>query len=97
MAVLALQKKSLVLTLEKQTQNFSSVHIIMVIIVICLLMEKKLFKADNKNVNFQTQFCLESKSNKFGAIDSREVSLKGYVYDFLVDYNPIYKSDILNI
>ena len=29
--------------------------------------------------------------------DSREVSLKGNVHDFSVDYNAIDKSDILNI
>ena len=60
------------------------------------------FKADNKNdnkliINFTTQFCIGSISNKFGAIDYREVFLKGNVYDFLVDYNAIDKSDILDI
>ena len=30
------------------------------------------FKADNKNVNFPTQFCLESISNGFSALESRE-------------------------
>ena len=40
------------------------------------------FKADNKNVNFPTQFCLGNISNKFGQIDSTEVSLKGNVSDF---------------
>ena len=51
------------------------------------------FKSDNKNVNFATQFCLGSISNKFGAI----VSLKISLYNFLVDYNAIDKSNILNI
>ena len=55
------------------------------------------FKAGNKNVNFPSQFCLEGISNKFGAIDSREVSLKGNAYDFSVDCNAISKSNILNI
>ena len=32
-------------------------------------------KADNKNVNFPTQFFLGSISNRFSATDSREVSL----------------------
>ena len=36
-------------------------------------------------------------SNAFGATESREVSLKGNVYDFSVSYNSIDKSDILNI
>ena len=55
------------------------------------------FKADNKNVNFPSRFCLGSISNGFYATESREVSLNGNVYDFSVDYNSIDKSDILNI
>ena len=89
-------EKNFGINLSKQTQNFPGVCIIMVIIVICLLMEKKP-KADNKNFNFPTQFCFGSITNGFSATESREASLKGYVYDFLVDYNSIDKSDILNI
>ena len=48
-------------------------------------------------MDFPTQFCLESMSYKFDAVDPREVSLKGNVNDFSVDYNAIYKSDTLNI
>ena len=55
------------------------------------------FKADNKNVDFPTQFCLRSIYKKFGAIDSREVSLEEKVHDISVDYNAIDKPDILNI
>ena len=55
------------------------------------------FKANNKNVNFPTQFCLGSTSNGFSAVESREVSLNGNVYDFSVDYNSINKSRILKI
>ena len=44
-------------------------------------------KANNKYVSFSTQFCLGNISNKFSAVEYREVSLKGYVYDFLVDIN----------
>ena len=55
------------------------------------------FKADNKKVNFLTQFCLGSISNGFSATESREVSLNGNVYDFSVDYNSVDKSDIINI
>ena len=72
----------------------------MLIVVICLLMEKKYlikFKDDNKNVNFPTQFCLGSISNGFSSTESREVSLNRNVHDFSVDYNSINKSDILNI
>ena len=52
------------------------------------------FKADNKNVNFPTRFCLGVISDGFSVTESREVFLN--VYDFLVDYNSIHKSDILN-
>ena len=55
------------------------------------------FKADNKNVNFPTQFCLGSRSNGFSATESREVSLNGNVYDVSVDYNSIDKhSQVFN-
>ena len=37
---------------------------------------------DDKNVSFPTQFCLRSISNKFGAIHSKEVSLKENVYNY---------------
>ena len=35
-----------------------------------------MFKADNKNVNFLAQSWLGVLTNNFGAINSREVSLK---------------------
>ena len=55
------------------------------------------FKANNKNVNFPTQFCLGSISNGFSAAESTEVSGNRNVYSFSVDYNSIDKFDILNI
>ena len=55
------------------------------------------FKANNKNVNFPTQFCLGSISNEFSATESREVYSNGNVFDFSVDNNSFDKSDILNI
>ena len=55
------------------------------------------FKSDNKNINFPTQFCLESIANGFSAPESREVSLNGNVYDFSVNYNSFDKLDLLNI
>ena len=64
-------------------------------IVICIEIFK--FKANNKNVNFLTQFGLESISNGFIATESKEVSLNGNVFDFSVSYNSIDKSDILDI
>ena len=36
-------------------------------------------------------------SNGFGTTESKEVSLKGNVYNFSVNYNAIDKSDKLNI
>ena len=44
-------------------------------------------KANNENVIFPTQFCLESISNGFSNTEHGEVSLNGNVYDFLVNYN----------
>ena len=79
------QEKGLVLILLNQTQNLAWVCILMLIIVISLLMEKKCeFKAGNKNVNFPTQFCLGSISNRFSATESREVSFNGSVYYFSI-------------
>ena len=40
------------------------------------------FKADNKNVNFLTRFCLGSISDGFNATEFREVSLNRNVYVF---------------
>ena len=37
------------------------------------------FNANNKNVNFPTQFCLGSTYNGFSNAESREVSLNGNV------------------
>ena len=54
------------------------------------------FKAD-KNVNFPTQFCIESIANGFSATEFREVSLNGNGYDFSENDNFIGKSDMLNI
>ena len=57
------------------------------------------FKDSNKNVNFPNEFCLRGISNKFSYVKAEEVSLKGNVYDFSVDYKTTNKSDIfiLNI
>ena len=66
----------------------------------CLFVTRKeifSFNADNKNVNFRTQFCLASISNGFGTVESIKVSLGGNVYDFSVDYNATNRSDVLNI
>ena len=55
------------------------------------------FKTNNKYANFLTQFCLGSVSNGFNATERREVSVKGNVFDFSVDYNAIDRSDIFKI
>ena len=55
------------------------------------------FKADNKIVNFPTQFCPGSTSNEFCNTEFEEVSLNGNIYHFSLDYNSIDKSDILHI
>ena len=47
------------------------------------------FKANNKDVNLPAKFFVGSICNKFDAIDFKEVSLRGIVYDFSVDYNSI--------
>ena len=54
-------------------------------------------KADNKNANFPTRFCLESISDGFSNIKPRKASLNENVYDFSADYYSIDKPDILNI
>ena len=98
MEALVQQRKSLSLVLVRQKQNFTSVYITFMIIVICLLTKKKsVFKADNNNVIFPTQFCLGSISNKLYKSESDEESFKETVYVFSKDCNAINKSDILNI
>ena len=60
MKVLALLRKSSGLILVKQRESFAKVHIIMLIILILLLIEKNNFKAINKYVHFPIQFILEA-------------------------------------
>ena len=40
-----------------------------------------MFKADNKNVKFPTQFCVGNISNGISAPEYTEISLNGNVYD----------------
>ena len=56
-------------------------------------------KASNKNVNFPSQYCLGSISNKFESeeVKSEDVSFIGNLYDFSVDYDVIDKCNISNI
>ena len=71
MEALVHQRKHLVLILLKQTQNLAWASITMLIIVICLLMEKK-----SLNLKLTiTRFFLGSISNGFSASESKEVSI----------------------
>ena len=98
METLGHQKKNLVLILLKHTQNFASVYIIMLILVICLLMEKKHLnlKPTLKILTFQLKFVSEVYL-RFITTESRELSLNGNLYDFSVNYNSVDKSDKLFI
>ena len=60
----------------------------MVVFLLIENIEVIIFKDDNGNIKFPTQFCLGSISNGFNNTES---------YGFSVDYNAIDKSDILNI
>ena len=62
----------------------------MLVIVIYFLIEKKslTLKPAIKKLTFQLN-CFGSRSNGFGANESREVSSNGNVCDFSVDYNSI--------
>ena len=84
--VLVLLKKNFCLSLHYNADN-----------TYLFINGKEIFKvkANNKNINFQTQFYLRSISNGYGATDSREVSLKRNVYGLSVDYDAFDQSDIL--
>ena len=71
----------------------------LVIRVICLLLgEKPLnLKLTIKMLTFQLNFVSEVLLIKCSLSESKEVSLKGNVYDFSVDYNLIVIDDILDI
>ena len=110
MKALVYQRKTLVLSLVKQTQSFVK-WLQRDSAKFCLSLyynadnsylfvngkEIFKFKADNKNVNFPAQFCLGSICNKSSATKSKEISLNQNVYNFSVDFNSIDKCDILNI
>ena len=93
------QKKSLVLLLVKQTQNFAWVYTIMLIIVICLLMEKKSLnlKLIIKMSTFQLNFVLEEYLMDLVLLNlEKYLSIEMCMITITVDYNSIDKSDILN-
>ena len=92
MAVLVQQRKSLVLILVKQRQNFATIYITIMIIVICLIAEKKSISLKQiiKMSTFQVNFVYEASlinltsQNKLEKVDveSEEASLTGNLYDF---------------
>ena len=92
-----LQKRPLLLTLVKQRQilllkfddNGDSSFLF-------VNGKKIMIKGNNKSLTFPSQFHLGSISEKFDKNGSREVSFKGNVYNFLVNYNVIDKSSVLN-
>ena len=50
-----------------------------------------------KTSNLSKKLCLSNISNNCDYVKVEEVSLKGNIYDFSVDYDAIEKSHILNI
>ena len=72
MIVLVQQRTLLVLILvKKERQNFPRVSITVVLIFICLLIEKESRSLMIiKNINFPTQFCIGNMSNKYEAFES---------------------------
>lgn len=68
------------------------------IIVICLLVEKKFISLKlTVKILASLLSCVMEASNDFGLIYSKDISLKGHVSDCSVDYNIIDKSEILSI
>ena len=54
------------------------------------------FKAKYSEIN-PYEFCLENISKDWSVDNMKKTSLKGFVYDFSVDYDAIEVSGILNI
>ena len=87
----------LVLILLNQTQNFVWFYILMLIILISLLMEKKFSKLKTtiKLLTFQLSFVSEVFLMDLVLLSLEK--LRENVYDFSFDYSSIDKSDKLNI
>ena len=67
-------------------------------IVIYLLMVQKLSKFKAKDSEITTYPLCSGNISKYWSIDNMKTTgLKGYYYDFSVDYDAIAVSDILNI
>ena len=65
-------EKRVSISKKKQKKTFACVCIITLVIVICLLMEKKAFnfKADNKEIYSSNSICFRSVTNGFSATES---------------------------
>ena len=70
----------------------------MVVVLVCLLIENKSINLSTiiKISTFQLNFVWKI-SEKFDAVESREVSFKGNMNNFTIDSNVIDKSGILSI
>ena len=70
----------------------------MVVVLVCLLIENKSINLSTiiKISTFQLSFVWKI-SEKFDAVESREVSFKGNMNNFTIDSNVIDKSGILSI
>ena len=66
--------------------------------VTCLLMVKKFINLQQKNSQINPhELCLGNISKDCSIDNMKKTSIKGYVFDFSVDYDAIVVSDILDI
>ena len=65
------QKKKINISFTKANKKLClSLHIMLIIVIFLLIEKKSLFRTDNKNVKFPTQFCLGSVSDGFSNVES---------------------------
>ena len=81
------EEKDLVLTLVKKRQNQLSLHYNVDSSYLLIVTNKiSKFKSDIKNFNLAIRLHMASISREFDINESKEVSFKGNVYGFSVDY-----------
>ena len=90
--MLTLLRKSLILTLVKQRQNFLKISLSWWWLFFPEWEKKSESRTDTELV--ENWHCIEGISKKF---ECEEVLSKGNVYNFSLEYNAIIKSKILNI
>ena len=66
-------------------------------VVIYLLMVEKLLNSEQNILKLQHISCVQETFQRRSVDNTKETELKGYVYDFRVDYNAIAVADILYI